>query len=206
MSKKYRTNVRDTSERQILYNGAALPVDAYYVLHAECPGPNRTVAVARAAKVVWEDGSKRKAVFSAVASPGRCVKGPERTAAAQRLPFALSPPPSLLVFPMSYSYHNNQTPVHQTQGRDEYYDPYSETQRAPHATYDQGGYRDDYYDASARPVINNAVPREKDQPFNSAEFNKEAHTAQCVHYRQRQETCSYGLVQLKFTEIPICEG
>ncbi|KZV72880.1 hypothetical protein PENSPDRAFT_329061 [Peniophora sp. CONT] len=58
---------------------------------------------------------------------------------------------------MSYSYYNNQTPLHHNQGQDEYYDPYSEAQRAPHATYDQGGYQ-------------------KDQPFNAAEFNKEGHT------------------------------
>ena len=83
---------------------------------------------------------------------------------------------------MSYSYYNNQTPLHHNQTQDEYFDPYAETQRAPHATYDQGGYRDDYYDASARPpVTNNVVPGEKDQPFSAAEFNKEAHsTTQCV--------------------------
>lgn len=97
---------------------------------------------------------------------------------------------------MSYSYYNNQTPVHHNPAQDEYYDPYSEAQRAPHATYDQGGYRDDYYDASAQPVTNNVVPGEKDQPFNASRFSKEAgHTAtQCVDMRYCLGQLSYGLI------------
>ena len=121
-------------------------------------------------------------MFSAVASPGRCVNARNRTGAAAQQQsirlFAFDHHYLFSGFVMSYSYYNNQTPVHHNQGQDEYYDPYSEAQRAPHATYDQGGYRDDYYDASARPVTNNVVPGEKDQPFSAAEFNKEAHTTQ----------------------------
>ncbi|KAI0029381.1 hypothetical protein K488DRAFT_88800 [Vararia minispora EC-137] len=72
------------------------------------------------------------------------------------------------------SYYNNfssQNQMHyQTQHQDTYYDPYASAgQREPYPSYDQGGYRDDYYQDAPRAAAD-LVTHEKDQPFKVETF------------------------------------